>query len=78
MGFSFFYISINSLFSCITKWLKEKKRCPNCNAAAKSSDIRVLFASSVLHLPSLRRSFSQTIIGGFCGSKRSGESQRRV
>jgi hypothetical protein len=41
--------------SCIEKWLKTNSRCPQCNAAAKKGEIRVLFARKVVALDAKER-----------------------
>jgi hypothetical protein len=33
--------------SCIEKWIKTKKTCPQCNAKARQADIRVLFTPTI-------------------------------
>jgi E3 ubiquitin-protein ligase RFWD3 len=47
------YIYIDVCFSCIQHWLTGgNKRCPQCNARAKRSHIRRLFATSLVAVDS--------------------------
>ena len=32
---------------CISKWLKEKKKCPKCNKPSRASEIRLLFVEKI-------------------------------
>ncbi|GIY10990.1 e3 ubiquitin-protein ligase RFWD3 [Caerostris darwini] len=41
--------------SCITRWLKGQARCPQCNARARKSEIRNIYAKSVKVIDTLER-----------------------
>lgn len=44
--------------SCIEKWLKANKKCPSCNAKARSVDIRLLYVNKITAVDSTEVQFA--------------------